>query len=47
MDVNKPTPFNDIAVQLIIMFVIEDLWFFTTHKIMHLPAFYKYHKTHH
>lgn len=29
------------------MILLEDFIFFSTHKMLHMPAFYKYHKTHH
>ena len=33
--------------QLFIMIVLEDFFFFSSHMLMHTPAFYKYHKDHH
>ena len=43
----QANPLKDFAVQIIIMLFLEDLIYFMTHKALHSPAFYKYHKKHH
>jgi sterol desaturase/sphingolipid hydroxylase (fatty acid hydroxylase superfamily) len=48
MDVNRiPSFFNEVFPQMVIMHILEDLFFFTSHWLLHQPFLYKYHKIHH
>ena len=47
MDMSLSPSFLEMLPQFIIMFFVEDLFFFTAHIICHTSALYVYHKVHH
>lgn len=48
MDISRvPSFLNEVLPQFLIMHCFEDLFFFTSHWLLHQPFLYKYHKVHH
>lgn len=47
MDMSVSPTSSHIVVQLIILYIFDDISFFLAHRALHHPTLYKYHKVHH
>ena len=47
MNIDTAPSLNWMLPQFVIMMLVEDFMFFTFHRLLHHPLFYKYHKIHH
>jgi plant 4alpha-monomethylsterol monooxygenase len=47
MDVTHPPSFLEALPHFVVFQIMEDILFFASHRLLHTPFFYRFHKIHH